>query len=377
MTLLNRLTADGPKRILALDAGGIRGAITAGFLERIESILRERHQNPDLRLCDYFDLIGGTSTGAIIAGQLVLGKTAAEVKEFYLYQAAKAFEKKRQGWMFWKWVKLLEAKFDSGPLDQLLEDLYGDVRLGDQDVIKSGLCIVAKRVDTGSTWLLMNHPGGTYYNDNKSILLRHAVRASGAAPTYFVPELLEVGQGQIGAFVDGGVSMALNPALQLFLVATLNGFPFHWPTGEDNLLLVSVGTGIWSRREDPQVVAKGKLWSWAVQIPSMLMEDADWQNQLLLQYFSRSPTPWKIDSEVNDLASDLLTPEPIIRYLRYNAWLEDQPLRELGLPDMAQKVKSLRQMSTPENLVDLAKIGEAAAQQQVRSEHFPEAFNLA
>ena len=192
-----------------------------------------------------------------------------------------------------------------------------------------------------------------------------------------MPELLEVGQGEIGAFVDGGVSMALNPALQLFLVATLNGFPFHWPTGEDKLLLVSVGTGVWSRREDPQVIAKGKLWDWAIQIPSMLMEDADWQNQLLLQYMSRSKTPWKIDSEVNDLASDLLTPEPVLSYLRYNVWLEDQALRELGLTEQAQRANSLRQMSAAENLPDLATIGEAAAQRQVRPEHFPAAFDLA
>ena len=37
-----------PKRILALDGGGIRGALTLGFLERVESILREREGNPNL-----------------------------------------------------------------------------------------------------------------------------------------------------------------------------------------------------------------------------------------------------------------------------------------------------------------------------------------
>ena len=73
MTLLERLTAAGPKRILALDGGGIRGALTLGCLERIEAILRQRHRRPDLRLCEYFDLIGGTSTGAIIAAALAIG----------------------------------------------------------------------------------------------------------------------------------------------------------------------------------------------------------------------------------------------------------------------------------------------------------------
>jgi len=58
----------GPKRILALDGGGLRGMLTLGFLRQIEEILRARHAgDPSFRLCHYFDLIAGTSTGAIIA----------------------------------------------------------------------------------------------------------------------------------------------------------------------------------------------------------------------------------------------------------------------------------------------------------------------
>ena len=76
--------------------------------------------------------------------------------------------------------------------------------------------------------------------------------------------------------------MANNPGLQMFLVATLKGFPFQWPTGEDKMLLVSIGTGMFARKDDPQGIAKGKLWEWVTRVPSMLMDDADWQNQLLL-----------------------------------------------------------------------------------------------
>ena len=377
MTLLSRLTAEGPKRILSLDAGGIRGAITLGFLERIELILRERHSNPDLRLCEYFDLIGGTSTGAFIGALLSIGLDVAEIKRIYMDRFHKIFDKKRHWWMFWAWTKRLQSTFDIKPGQELGQESFGEIRLGDQESIKTGFCVMAKRVDTGSTWVLMNHPGGTYYDSNKSILLRDAVRARGSAPIYFTPQLLDLGQGQIGAFVDGGVSMALNPALQLFLAATLKGFPFRWPTGEDNLLLVSVGTGFWSRRDDPEVVVKGKLWDWAVQIPSMLMEDADWQNQLLLQYLSRSPTAWNIDSIVGDLEADLLTAEPALAYIRYNVRLEEQALQDLELPQFAQKAELYRGMSAIENRFELASIGEMAAQQQVKPEHFPDAFDLA
>ena len=48
MNLLEKLKSAGPKRILSLDGGGIRGALTLGYLEKIERILRERHNNPQL-----------------------------------------------------------------------------------------------------------------------------------------------------------------------------------------------------------------------------------------------------------------------------------------------------------------------------------------
>ena len=88
---------------------------------------------------------------------------------------------------------------------------------------------------------------------NKDFLLRDIVRASTAAPTYFKPEGIEVGAGQLGAFVDGGVSPHNNPSLQSLMYATLSGYNVGWPMGEDKIFLVSVGTG----SRDPSYEAKG------------------------------------------------------------------------------------------------------------------------
>ena len=75
------------KKLLALDGGGIRGMIALRVLARIESILRQQSGNPDLVLSDYFDYVGGTSTGAIIAAALAIGMSVAELEEFYRHQA--------------------------------------------------------------------------------------------------------------------------------------------------------------------------------------------------------------------------------------------------------------------------------------------------
>jgi uncharacterized protein len=367
MTLLERLTGEGPKRILALDGGGIRGALTLGYLERIESILRRRHQRPDLRLCDYFDLIGGTSTGSIIAAALAIGLDAAEIKQKYLELGGRVFGRKKLA--FW------DARFSEEALKEELLKIFGDRTLGDATIL-TGLCVMTKRADTVSPWPLLNHPRGKFYTMNAPILLRDVVRASTAAPTYFVPEKLDVGGGQMGGFVDGGVSMANNPALQLFLVATLKGFPFRWPVGEDRLLLVSVGTGFWTRTGSVGDVTDANILDWAKRVPELLMDDATWQNQLILHYLSRSATPWSIDLEVGDLADDLLTPEPVLTYLRYNARLEPAFLTALGLTDLAPRADELREMSEAKNRGDLARIGETAARRDVREEHLPAAFDL-
>ena len=55
---------------------------------------------------------------------------------------------------------------------------------------------------------------------------------------------------EIGTFIDGGVSLANNPSLQLFLVATLKGFPFKWETGADKLAIYSIGTGTSTKKYD-------------------------------------------------------------------------------------------------------------------------------
>ena len=371
---------NGPKRILALDGGGIRGALTLGYLKKMETLLRDKYDNQALLLCDHFDLIGGTSTGSIIASGLAIGLEVDEIINLYMDLGGKIFGKKHSWWKPWETFKYLRAEYDYSALAQSLSATFKNKETGapilmGSSEIKTGLCIIAKRADTNSTWHIMNHPKGRFYDSdigvNKDIPLWQAVRASSAAPTYFVPQMIEVGNGETGAFVDGGVSMANNPSLALLMVATLKGFPFHWEMGADKLEVVSVGTGysIFSKKTDD--IEDNWILNWAKSVPDMLMQDASWQNQILMQWLSNSPTAFEIDLQTGTMEGDYLGRNPLIKYLRYNFPLTVSELNGLGMDKVftQEDVESLIEMSNAENRYELLEIGKHASK-KIKFEHF-------
>ena len=367
-TLQERLESPGPKRILTLDGGGMRGMISLCFLRRVESLLAERHGGKDFRLSDYFDLITGTSTGAIIAALLSRGYSVAEISETYFRLGRIIFGRKRA--QFWK------SFFSEEPLDDILEEYLGDLTLGAPD-FKTGLCIVTKRADTNSTWPLINHPGGKFFEYNKDIPLKSAVRASAAAPLYFTPIKMEVCPGEEATFVDGGVSMANNPSLQALLVATLDGFPFRWKTGPDDLLMLSVGTGFHHLKVNPMKMAQQKIWDWLRHVPVMLIQDAMRQNELLMQLFSKTETAWMIDAEIgNATAQSTYAGSELLTYNRYNVLLEEDYLEEIGLPELIPELKHMRVLSSAGQVKNLKQLGDTGAEQQVKESHFPAVFDL-
>ncbi len=371
------LFAPGPKRILALDGGGVRGIVSLAYLERLEALLRAR-SGPDLVLADYFDLIGGTSTGAIIATGLSLGMTVARLIEIYLSLAAEGF--RRTLWHAY-WV----PKFRTAPLLSQIRAQVGDITLG-APAVRTGLAIVAKRIDTGSVWVFHNHPHGPYFDPldrspgavpNKDLLLSHLLRASTAAPTFFAPEHIEVARGITGTFVDGGVSPHNNPALLLFLLGTLRGYGFRWPTGAQRMMVISVGTGHRPMTPDRMPSPSAPAVTLAVLALRSMMEDCSWLGQTMLQYLGTSPAPWMIDSEVGDLSADRLGPEPSLHYQRYD--LEFSPrwlARELGMTVDPREIVELARMDRPAVVPRLLDMARLAAERQVKSEHLPQPFDV-
>ncbi|HUX84806.1 MAG TPA: patatin-like phospholipase family protein [Chitinophagaceae bacterium] len=388
MTLTEHLSSTIlPKRILSLDGGGIRGAITIGYLEKVEELLRARYGGrEDFRLCDYFDLIGGTSTGSIIAGFLAIGMNMTEVKEKYLTLGGMIFHEKNEFWEFWKIKKALHARYDDTSFNNLLETSFrdenqGNITLG-SPMIRTGLCIMAKRADTNSTWTLNNHPADPFFDSdlgrNGAIALKLAIRASSAAPTYFIPETFDVGNKQLAAFVDGGVSSFNNPSLGLLMVATMKGYGFRWATGENNLFMLSVGTGTTPFKSSVNSVEGAWLASWALEVPDMLMQDASALNHIMMQWISRGLTKNKINLQLGAMENDLLPDQPLLTYTRYNAEIREDYLGHLGFVAGTNyiSIADLMEMSNGNNAELLYKIGRAAADAEVSAGHFPPQFDL-
>jgi len=392
MSLLERLNKDTPKRILALDGGGMRGALSLGYLQKMETILKVRYKKDDFRLRDYFDLIGGTSTGSIIATALASGMKVAEINDLYQSLGRVIFGKKRS--LILNFDKYIKAAYDNQPLEDALKAKFGEICLGD-DALTTGLAIIAKRVDTLSPWVVYNHPKGKYFNDyisddgviinkgNKHIPLWQLTRASSAAPTYFVPMRMDVGDTTDAVFVDGGMSQHNNPALQLFLLASVRGYNFNWKIGEDDLFVCSIGTGTYRRKLDPDTLMDSKLWDWAKMVPDILVSDATDHNQMMLQLMGKniSPYPLEIDGEVGTLKYDTLfangSNKKMFTYARYNFFLEQEELEDLGFEGLSiEDIEDLRKMDNTKFITKLYDIGFKAAERDLNDGSFPTQFDI-
>jgi hypothetical protein len=379
MNLIQRIERAGPKKLLAIDGGGIRGVLALEVLQRIEDLLKAKTRRADFRLADYFDYIAGTSTGGIIAAGLSIGMSVAEILAFYQEAGAQMFVKAHL-------LRRLRYKFEDEPLAEKLREVFGiDTTLGSEK-LQSLLLLVMRNATTDSPWPISNNPYAKYNNSarrdsNLKFPLWQLVRASTAAPTYFPPEVIVLpGDQPQGVrefvFVDGGVTMYNNPAFQMFLMATLDRYwalkpDSRWRTGADRMLIVSVGTGTSPGARltlDPDEM--NVLFN-ATTIPSALMFAALNEQDLLCRVFGDCRAGEALDREVGDLlgsAGPLQGEHKLFTYLRYNAELTRESLDALGCNDI--EPNSVQKMDSIDGIPDLRRVGKRVAETRVMERHF-------
>ena len=404
----DRFSAPGPKRMLALDGGGTRGIISIAFLKKIEATLqRKLGRGDDFVLSDYFDMIGGTSVGSILATMLALGWRVEKVEQTFTSWAPQVFKR----------IASFNDRYDAAALSRKIWEVVERETLS-SDKLRTGLCIVAKRADTNSTWVMTNNPHGRYFDGdgntiaNGDYLLHDVIRASTAAPTLFSPKEIEINawyKGDVrhakkGYFMDGALSPHNNPSYQMFLLARLRGHNLGgapvealkkdrangktWQLGPDNLLVISVGTGSYSNR------VRRSFWRVyeAVGALRSMIHDGEQLAVAQLQAMSTPRLSWTIDSEVGDLAADQLNNTPQLSYQRYDMpleleWLSGdssnaiQPgpeliaaIQRLNL-NLGRRLPKLRELVNVRAMETLSEMARGAAVDQVRVEDFPDSFD--
>ena len=369
------LFAEGRKRILSIDGGGVRGVIALGFLERLEAIFAARHGGA-VRLCDHFDLIGGTSTGAIIATALALGYSAADIRSFYLRMAPRIFRKpffRFPGW---------QAKFDAEALRHEIISVVGARTLDSPD-LQTGLGIMLKRIDAGGCWILMNNPRSKFWETpadksfigNKYYSLANIVRASTAAPHYFDPQEIAIVEGEPPAlFVDGGLTPHNDPSLALFMAAIQPCYGLRWPLGADKLTIVSIGNGGYRARTTRDALRR--TGSVGVALAALIQQI--YENQqltlTLMSWLGKGGPLWPINSELGDLRDEEPPFGALFRFLRFDVKLEADWLHDrLGLDVAPEDIRQARRFDNPDAICLVDKLGRAGAQALMRDEDFDDA----
>ena len=374
MSVKDKKEKQGPRKLLALDGGGIRGVMTLEVLAKIEAELQNKlGRGDDFLLAEYFDYIAGTSTGAIIATCLSLGMRVSDVRDFYVDSGPAMFEKTRLIQRYFR-NKFHDEKLAAKLRDVIKQQTGDPVATLGHDAIRTYLMLVLRNATTDSPWPISNNPDAKY-NDltrpdcNTGLPLWQLVRASTAAPTYFPPEVVTVGTHEF-IFVDGGVTMYNNPAFQLFLMATVGQYKVGWPTGEDKLLLVSVGTGIAANANESLQPGEMNIIYNASSLPAAFMYAAANEQDLLCRVFGKCLHGAQIDREVWDLIGDRgqgpVTPK-LFTYMRYNADLSRRGLDDLGLSQI--QPEDVQQMDSVVHIPQLQEVGRAVAK-EVKVEDF-------
>jgi len=348
------------RRLLALSGGGVRGIVEVAFLEEIERVYRTR-LGPQMVLSDVFDLVGGTSTGSLIAAALALGHPVSRISAFYLERAVDLFSSGKRWQLGWAPVFSVER------LEAEIRREVGDMRLGDP-TLHCLLAIVTKRLDTGSAWVVSNIPGAPYFDDpadgsylgNRHYRLVDLLIASAAAPVLFRQKTVHVVDGDLpGVFVDGGLSPFNDPSLALLMLARLAPYGLRWPTGANRLFALSIGTGSFRSSLSAERAARAKPLPLAVQSFASVLGECGWLSNLLMEWIGHPLSPSRHNSEIGALdPADALFAEPPFSYLRLDIPLEAGPLAELGIDVSATDLRRFRRLDDPgiiHPLYDLAR----------------------
>ena len=261
-------------KILSIDGGGIRGVIPAKWLERLEEQL-------GTLLCNHFDMVAGTSTGAVLAAGVAAGIPAKKLLNLYTKHGPdifppRGFSNRRRSFF----NPFLKPRYEEEPLAEVLQNHFSGI--GADPITLSQLKLDTLIVTYD---VLYRRPRVlcSWNEQDGRIPVWEACKASCSAPTYFPAHQIEL-DGVQCPLVDGGVvannpsSLALAFAIKKQLKGDLKAFE-----SDQTPFLVSMGTGNLTRAIS---IDEAKQWGtaqWALPILDVLFDGTSSADELVCE----------------------------------------------------------------------------------------------
>lgn len=271
-------------RVLSLDGGGAKGFYTLGVLKEIEAMVGcPLHQK--------FDLVFGTSTGAIIASLIALGHRVDSILDMYRKHVPTVMSKKT-------------APARSMALRNLAGEIFGDATFSD---VKTGIGIVTARWLTERPMIFKGsvvqaHGRVGTFVPGFGVSIADAVRASCSAYPFFERTIVRTSMGENIELIDGGYC-ANNPTLYAIADAVQ-----ALQRDRKDIRLVSVGVGVYPEPKPGLRMWLAKKFLVSVQLLQKTLEiNTQSMDQLRQILFHDVPTVRISDSYVApEMATDLL-----------------------------------------------------------------------
>jgi patatin-like phospholipase/acyl hydrolase len=288
-----------PYCILSLDGGGIRGIISAIWLNRLEAEL----EHP---LHEYFDLIAGTSTGAILACAVSLGIPTERIIELYRDKGRIVFPA-AGGWLgrIKRRVKNLFApRYDGRGLDDALREVFGDARFAELKVKPTLI----------TTYNTLDREAVIFKNTRAlcaDIPVWQLCRASSSAPLYFPAQVIKVGNAEM-PLVDGGL-VANNPtACAIAEAVKLNrrGDPDRRAHLSD-FVVASFGTGEATDPISIRDAQKSGLRGWALRLIDVLFDGPADVTHYIAKHFLADDNYFRFQTPLKDAYESLDNADPV------------------------------------------------------------------
>ena len=308
------------KKILSIDGGGIKGIIAAHILAYLES--EKQKTKPEYRISDSFDLIAGTSTGAIIAMGLLIPNDqngsnikvkylASELEDLYINNGNNIFE---TNWIKKRAAMVYDEIYEAKNLETCLSNYFTNTQLS--HLVKP--CLVTAYDIFNRNAFFFNSVDARKSNTH-DFKVKDVARATSAAPTYFETSQIKSADGLLYTLVDGGL-VANNPTA----CALVELIKIEKKVGNDidinEITIVSIGTGVNTTTKKKYVYEDVKNYGqleWASPVIDILMsasvETVDYQLKTLYESIQMPQNYCRVNPQINKASAEMddATPQNI------------------------------------------------------------------